>query len=213
MSIDERYKGGKIYKIVSDLTDDVYVGSTIQSLSERFSDEKSDYNRYLRGTLDHHRDVIKLFEQDPNCRIQLIEDFPCDNKSQLREREGYWMKATPNCINFRIAGRSKKQWYLDNEEKVSRRKKVHYVANKERITQQGKLYRAKNREDIARRRKIYRETNKDKIKAHKSKQVHCDVCDCDVRKDSVRRHEKTIKHQTNLAKQSKPKIIIRRIKS
>ena len=34
------YQNGKIYKIVNDVTDDIYVDSTIQQLSHRFQDHK-----------------------------------------------------------------------------------------------------------------------------------------------------------------------------
>jgi hypothetical protein len=41
MSIDKRYKDGKIYKIVSDKTDMVYIGSTIQTLIKRLCRHKT----------------------------------------------------------------------------------------------------------------------------------------------------------------------------
>jgi hypothetical protein len=37
---------GKIYKITSSKTDDVYIGSTIQTLNDRFIKHKSNYKLY-----------------------------------------------------------------------------------------------------------------------------------------------------------------------
>lgn len=42
----ERYKNGKIYKLVSNATDDVYYGSTCMPLSKRLWYHKSAYTRY-----------------------------------------------------------------------------------------------------------------------------------------------------------------------
>jgi hypothetical protein len=27
-----------------------------------------------------------------NCKIELVEAYPCENKEELRKREGYWIK-------------------------------------------------------------------------------------------------------------------------
>jgi predicted GIY-YIG superfamily endonuclease len=40
---------GRIYKIVSSETDDVYIGSTIRTLRERFKEHKERYNSYTMG--------------------------------------------------------------------------------------------------------------------------------------------------------------------
>ena len=42
------YKNGKIYKIVSDLTDKIYIGSTTQPLYKRHSKHKGNYKQYIR---------------------------------------------------------------------------------------------------------------------------------------------------------------------
>ena len=41
------YSYGKIYKIVSPSTGLVYIGSTCQTLSQRMTDHKKKYNRWL----------------------------------------------------------------------------------------------------------------------------------------------------------------------
>jgi predicted GIY-YIG superfamily endonuclease len=45
--IEMDYKNGKIYAIRSHQTDEIYIGSTTQSLSKRFSNHKSKYKLYL----------------------------------------------------------------------------------------------------------------------------------------------------------------------
>ncbi len=47
--------------------------------------------------------------------------------------------------------------------------------------------------------RIYRENNKEILKAQDQIIIHCDACDCDIRKRKVSRHNKSAKHITNLA--------------
>ena len=70
MNIDKRYKDGKIYKIVSDKTDMIYIGSTIQTLNNRFNHHKVHKNTNFK----------LIFEIDPNPKIVLLEEYSCKNK-------------------------------------------------------------------------------------------------------------------------------------
>ncbi len=38
-------------------------------------------------------------------RIQLIEDYPCSDKYELRQREGYWIRQM-GTLNMKVAGRT-----------------------------------------------------------------------------------------------------------
>jgi hypothetical protein len=44
------------------------------------------------------------------AKSELVEDFPCDNKEQLRQREGWYIQNNP-CVNKRVAGRSVQESY------------------------------------------------------------------------------------------------------
>ena len=52
-NIDLRYTNGKIYKLISNVTGDVYYGSTIKSLKHRLSKHKSLYKIYLQGKYNY----------------------------------------------------------------------------------------------------------------------------------------------------------------
>ena len=43
------------------------------------------------------------------------EDYPCNSKKELDAREGEYQKNN-DCVNKRVAGRTKKQHYEDNKE-------------------------------------------------------------------------------------------------
>ena len=79
------YNNGKIYKIISDNTDKVYIGSTTIPLIKRFIVHKSAFNRYKLGLVGYCSSV-KIFEYG-DCSIKLIKDFPCNSKKELEIEE------------------------------------------------------------------------------------------------------------------------------
>ena len=93
-----KYDNGKIYKISSKHSDKVYIGSTCQKLNLRFSLHKSNYK--LRK---YNVSVHNLFDLG-DCKIELIENYPCKNRKELEMREGWQQKNNKNCLNIRIAG-------------------------------------------------------------------------------------------------------------
>ena len=82
-NLDSRYFNGKIYKIYSErLPDLCYIGSTTQTLVDRFKQHKwKCQNKHLKTMFAKYNDIV----------IELIENFPCFNNSQLEEREQYYI--------------------------------------------------------------------------------------------------------------------------
>lgn len=170
--IDEKYKKGKIYTIRCRYDDDlIYVGSTIQELSQRMTGHRRDNTCSL----------YQLVKGDwDNWYIELYEEYPCNNKSILVKREGEITRQI-GTINKNIAGRTKKEWeqdnldkiveqkrewYQDNKDKVLKRVKQYNQDNKEKISEKNKVYYEANKEQIGEKNKLYREENKDKIKEY-----------------------------------------------
>jgi len=98
---------------------------------------------------------------------------------------------------------STKEYREANKEKIADAKKEYYVRNKEILAEKSKEYYARNKEKIADRDKEYRKNNKEKIaesnKKYGSQRVRCNVCNKEMRRDTVRRHEKTNSHKYNQA--------------
>ena len=86
------YQNGKIYKLVSNISDDIYIGSTTYKLSERL------YKHKLSSNLCHSK---QMFVNNAKIKIILIELYPCSNKMELNMRENYVITTT-NCINKHI---------------------------------------------------------------------------------------------------------------
>jgi hypothetical protein len=99
----------------------------------RFSAHQRAYRRYKNGKGQNYTsfDIIKY----PDAYIELVESYPCNNRDELREREGYWIKHL-DCVNRCVAGRSKKQYDVDNKEKLAKQKAQYKLANKEKIRAQ-----------------------------------------------------------------------------
>jgi len=110
-----KYKDGKIYKVITN--DGIYIGSTIMLLSKR---------------LWHHRyaESSGLNIDETNSSIELIEDYPCNNKTELKQREQYWMDKI-ECINERRAYQSKE----DRRSYKKIKSKEAYEKNKDIVKQ------------------------------------------------------------------------------
>lgn len=130
---------GKIYRLFSDENTLQYIGSTTQKLCQRLSQHKYSTNRKNLTT------AALLIKNTPSIKIELIEDYPCLNASELLIREGEHIKNS-TCVNKYIAGRTPSQYYADNKE----RKKYTSA-----------LYYYKNREDILNRRREKRKLKKE----------------------------------------------------
>ena len=119
------YSQGKIYKISSSNCDEVYIGSTIQSLNDRFSCHKSYCN------IKNNSSKIVISKGD--SIIELIEHFPCESRAELCIREGEIMKDTLNLCNKQVAGRTHKEYLkkynAENADKI-RKYQAKYRADK-----------------------------------------------------------------------------------
>jgi len=106
-----KYQKGKIYAIKCIDNDEVYIGSTIQELHERLLDHIYGYYGYVEGNGKY----ITSFEiiDTGNYFIELIKDFPCNSRKELRQEEGRIQKEM-DCVNIIIAGRTPHEYYRDN---------------------------------------------------------------------------------------------------
>ena len=163
---------GRVYIIKSHQTDKVYIGSTIQPLKHRLKCHKNDYKKFLKGTY-HYVSSFEIVQYDI-CYIELLEEVNIENKQELHMVEGKYIKGM-DCINKRIAGRSKKEYYQDNKEKA----KEYYQDNKEKMKEKNKNYYQDNKKRISERYKV---------------KMTCE-CGSIVRKSDIAKHRHTLKHK------------------
>ena len=116
----------KIYKLIDNTNQNVYIGSTCIPLKYRLSQHKSDYNRFLKGIHNN----VKSFEiiKNDDYKIELIEICNIKTKQELLQRERYFIENS-SCLNKTIPGRSRREYKDDNKDKI----KEYYIANKDEI--------------------------------------------------------------------------------
>ncbi len=207
------YSKGKIYKIepiCEHEDDEVYYGSTTkQYLSHRMDHHRSDYKLWK----DKKRNSISVFiifdkYGVENCKIHLIEDFPCERKDQLEAREAYYQKNNP-CVNKHIARRTYQEYYLDKKDTIRQKHKQYYEENKEAIALQSKKMREENpennkkkckqyyhthREQQLIKLKVYRDKNKEEFNNKRKEKFQCE-CGSILRFSDKAQHCRSIKHK------------------
>ncbi len=126
----------QIYKITNDYNDDVYVGSTCDLLTKRFSGHK----RSSKTEEKKNRPIYKLMNEIgfERFRIELIEDYPCTDKYELRQRETYYIREI-GTLNSKIECRTRKQYQEDNKEQIQKQRKTYYESNKDKILDEQKV--------------------------------------------------------------------------
>ncbi len=162
------YNDGKIYKLWIHETDDIYIGSTTQNLSQRLASHKRDFiNKYNSCSSKI------LFELSDKVMIELIEEYKCNNKNELERKEGEHIRNN-NCVNKNIAGRTQEEYILESKEKISNKNKIYYKKNK--LEQQKKCnnYYNENKDAILLKRQNYYDVNKNEIIKKNSIKINCE---------------------------------------
>ena len=145
------YSKGQIYKIVSDNSERVYYGSTTQKLYKRIQCHADNYKRFLEGKQVSNYTSYKVLA-DGNYSIVLVEKFPCEDKSQLLEREKFYIKNNA-CVNRNVPNRTQKEYRIDNKDKIVEDRRNRYEENTEIIKQQSHDYYHENIEAIKEKKK------------------------------------------------------------
>jgi len=128
------YKNGKIYKLTSDSTNKIYIGSTCQLLCQRMNEHRIQYKRFQNGKCYKTTSYELIALGD--AIITLIEDYPCERKEQLHARERYHIELNKDiCVNKCIPTRTDKEYREANKEHLSQISKEYYKTNKEQINQ------------------------------------------------------------------------------
>ena len=182
------YGNGKVYKIQRiGGNSNIYIGSTTkQYLSQRMDKHRSDYKQHKAGKRGLTTSFI-IFDKYgiENCEIVLLESVNCNSKDELLKRERYYIENN-DCVNIMVPGRTYKEYYEDNKDKIVEHRKKYYRENIDKI----KDYRDKNKD----KNKEYREKNKDKINAYQFAQCYCECGGKYIYKHKLR-HMRSIKHK------------------
>jgi hypothetical protein len=180
-----KYQNGKIYKITCDDNDLVYYGSTYSKLTKRLCEHKSSYKNFLKGGSCNWLasfDIVKYV----TCKIELVEDFPCNSKYELYERERFFIennecnnKKTPNTTINCTPEEYHRKYYIKNTEKINK------LNNK---------WKQDNKESYKSQQKKYRELNKEQINKRTNRKIKCECGDISFI-CNLSRHKKSTRHK------------------
>jgi hypothetical protein len=214
------YRLGRIYKIITGKSNKCYIGSTFNELRYRFNSHKSEYKKWKNENKKCYITSFDLFEKYDidECKIILIKEYKVCDKLHLQAYEQLWinkLKSINQYQSFSIKYLSNKmydkrnyiknrqsileyqhKYNIENREKIAKRNKEYRENNKDKLKLKSKEYREKNKAELKERRKEYdREYNNrtaEKRNAYNAERMKCDICEKEMRRDSILKHKKAI---------------------
>jgi hypothetical protein len=148
------YNNTVIYKIYckNDNVNDIYIGHTT-NFKQRNKLHKSNCN--VETSKGYNYKIYKIIRENggwDNWNMSIVEEYPCNNVNEARDRERYWIEKESSQLNVTIPNRSKKEY-----------SQIYRIVHREEISEKAKIYRNNNKDNI----KSYLEANKDKISFQK----------------------------------------------
>ena len=123
------YANGKIYMIEPTCEyaeGDVYYGSTATTLVKRFWSHRSSSSNTTRSKI-----LIEKYGRD-NIKIVLLEEFPCESKSQLKALEAKYIREN-KCVNKYIPGQTRQEYKKTKRDKLAEQQRDYVKANRDKI--------------------------------------------------------------------------------
>ena len=143
------YANGQVYRLVNNVDEKYYIGSTCNSLHKRKNGHKRDSIKFPEQPVYKHLITVGW----DNVEIILIESYPCNSKAELEARERYWIELLKPALNKAIPTRTPKERYQATSEIFIQRAKKRYMTKSNEILQQQKKYYEENKEKFARKYK------------------------------------------------------------
>jgi hypothetical protein len=202
-----KYENGKIYKVWTLLGTEIYIGSSAETLDIRMSKHRKDYKRWKAGKYNKIT-VFDIFDKYgfENCKIELIEKFPCKDKPELEAREGFFQRLSRDTmVNKIIVGRTRAEYNIDNAEALRKSRhqyytdnaeasRQYYIDNKDQIKTSKRQYRVENADRLCAASRQYYSDNADALNKKRSEKITC-ACGCIINHGGKARHLKSIIHQ------------------
>jgi hypothetical protein len=198
---------GLIYKIIHNQSNDIYIGSTFDSLKGRFNQHKLNCNNKHYNSRLIIYDLFKEFGVD-NFKIILIKQYDVIDKKHLFMYEQLWMnKLNPvnnknkcfNPLSHKVSGKRVIQYYNDEikeilKKETKKRYGMNYRLNNDTLKEKKLEYYNENRDNILIKQSEYRKLNIEKIRENDRKKMICNICNKEITVTNKSRHEKSKYH-------------------
>lgn len=129
MTTTNKYANGRIYKLVNDVDDKLYIGSTTLPLNTRFSLHKYDAGRFGNRPVYAHFNAIGW----DHVRIEELERFPCGSNIELNARERYWYDQCNPMLNAQRPQVSSDEHIEENRERSRVYRNINLEKERERV--------------------------------------------------------------------------------
>lgn len=196
-------KIGKVYKIICTQSNDIYVGSTFNTLRDRWMAHKQRYEQYQNDP-SRNMSIHTYFDKYgiDNFKIILIKEYDVIDRNHLETKEQLWLNKLKN-INIQSAfnpfRRGSKMIYQNRKEKMNikydclcgtsyyarhkskheqSKKHIYFMMSndeKKEYDNNTKIIKEQIKENQKEHKKEYREKNKEIIK-EKHRQI--EICEC-----------------------------------
>jgi len=96
-------KTGKVYKIIHNQSNITYIGSTFNSLRDRWRIHKDRFTQYKKNS-SRNLSIHTYFEKYgiENFKIILIKEYEVEDRNHLESKEQLWINKI-KCINIQSA--------------------------------------------------------------------------------------------------------------
>tara|TARA_R110002096_G_scaffold363563_1_gene556707 strand:+ start:172 stop:600 length:429 start_codon:yes stop_codon:yes gene_type:complete len=111
----------KIYKIVDNSNDNVYIGQTCRDIRNRITEHKYDFNKRSNKNISSQQIL-----SNGDWSYEIVQS--CLTKQVADDLEKYYIQNTPNCINKQKLNFNKKEYYKKFNKK-NREKNKDYANN------------------------------------------------------------------------------------
>ena len=186
---------GRIYKIIHNQSNLVYVGSTFNILRQRWVTHKANYKKGDKISIYPY---FKKYGIE-NFKMILIKEYQVEDRAHMVAYEQLWINKLKS-INKRCAlnllkKEKKREKDREYREKNKEKQKEYREKNKEKLKEYGKEYLKeyyeKNKEKIREYKKEYgKEYYKKKQKEYKAQKKPCSQCGKLLSISSLSRHKK-----------------------
>ena len=180
------YNKSKIYKLFVKGAEELpYIGSTVSPLTQRLSHHK---HQAITPTQTKTASC-QMFEDGNEVEIELLENYPCNSKTELETRERYWLEQFPEAININTPTRTWKERWIKNRDHNIAKHKEWLKANADHVAE----YRERRKEiEKTQEKARYDAGYKAKRSEAKKVQVECPVCKKTMNKNSLWEHNKKL---------------------
>jgi group I intron endonuclease len=190
------YTKGKIYVIKNNQNTKLYVGSTTWEVAKRFNEHKRSASKDVSK---NYKLYAAMTELGVDCFYwEEIESYPCENVSQLRAREGYWIREYKSWLddygyNKKMETRTRHEYYEDTKDHIKEKVKEYYINHKEERDQYKKMHYVENEEHFKQYKQEYYQKHKEARQAKSKELITCE-CGQIVCHGALAKHKLTQKH-------------------